>query len=130
LAIPGGRAEHPRIRRDDALRLLEDGIPSRLGKLDLTRRVLAQRQRVLLGVDHFFDRPAKWQAYLGEPNGVKVRAQQRLVREIEARRTHAARHHVLAAAEEILVVAVERAAVGEHKTRLPLPARAAASLGV
>jgi hypothetical protein len=59
-----------------------------------------------------------------------MRPHQRLVGDVEARRTHTAGHHVGATLEEILVVTVDRAAIGEHQSRLSLPSGATAALRV
>src|SRR6266571_2084759 len=59
-----------------------------------------------------------------------MRAQQRLIGEIEAGRTYAARDHILAPFEEVLIVAVQCPAVREDQTRLALTPSSAAALHV
>ena len=59
-----------------------------------------------------------------------MRPHERLVGQVETRWPHAAGDHVRAAVEEVLVVAVERAAISEDQAGLALAPSAAAALGV
>ena len=99
-------------------------MPCRLGKLNCPGGLGFERQIVQLGVDHLLDGLPKRQTHLGKPDGMHMGPQQGFVGQVEAWRPDAARNHVLAAVEEVLVVAIQCAAVREHQPRLPLrPAR-------
>jgi len=115
---------------EDLAHLLAELVPRRCSELELAGGIDAQGEVVLIGVDDLLDGLTQGEAHAGEPDGVDVGSQQGFVAEVEAGRAHAARDNFFPAAEEVLVVAVERAAIGEDEARLSLTSGPAAALGV
>ncbi len=81
-------------------------------------------------VDDLRDRGAELHVGLCQPDALEVGADQVFVGQIQPRRGHLSRHHVLGAAEVVLVVAVARRAVRGHQRGLTGTARPARALRV
>ena len=103
-------------------------MPCRFRKLNCPGGLGSKRQVFQLGVNHLLDGLPKRQTHLGKPDGMHMGPQQGFVGQIEAWRPDTARNHVLPPVEEVLVVAIQSAAVREHQPGLPLrpPGRYAA----
>lgn len=127
---PACRIAQSVVGGQDLADLLAELVAGGGAELDLVGWVGAQGEVVQLGVDDLLDGLAEEEVDVGEPDGVDVGAQKGLVGEVEARGAPAACDHVLTVAEEVLVVAVDGAAVGEDEAGLPLAASPATPLGV
>jgi len=110
--------------------LLKQGMPCRIAEDDLRRGILAQWQAIRFGTDNLLDGLAERKAHLPQPSRMQVRPHQRLIRQIEPWRTHAAGDHLIPVPEVPLVMAVDGTAIGEDQTRLALAARSAAPLDI
>ncbi len=86
--------------------------------------------RVVGDVDDVRDRPAELHPGLRQPDALQMGADQVLVGQVQTRRGHLSGHHVLGAAEVVLVVAVARGAVRGHECGLAGTARPARALRV
>jgi len=131
LAEPTGIGERRKIELQDAPGALAHLILPCFGKLNGGFRLRFHGQQLLVvGIDDLLDAFTQRQPHLGEPNRVKMRPHQRLVGDFESGRSHTARHHVGAALEKILVVAVYGTTVGEYQPRLSLASGATTALRI
>ena len=94
------------------------------GREDLERRLVPGK------VENVPHRLPQVQPRRAQPDGVEVRADQFLVRQVQTRGRDLAPDHPLGAAEEVLVMGAAGGAVGEHERRLAAPTRAAGPLRV
>ena len=99
-------------------------------EVGLDRREHLRVVQCVVEVEHVGHRLAEIEPALGEPHGMHVRPEQVLVREFESGCLDLAGDHQLGLAEEVLIVAAARRAVGEHERRLAAPTGAARPLGV
>ena len=108
VAEPAGVDASSRHRSQNAAHALAHLVAGCFGQLDRRQRHWRAAGVVLASVSMTcsMDWPSGSRTWASH-TACKMRPHERLVGNVQARRTHAARHHVLAAMEEILVVAVE-----------------------
>ena len=88
------------------------------------RKSRAKRKLISRGVNHLFDGLSKRKTDMRQLQRMNMRPEQRLASEVEAQRTLAAGHRVGLALEEVLIVIIRCAAVGEVRPGCPCrPAR-------
>ena len=101
------------------------------GGSDLLGDLVVQGQRVrLFPVEHVTHGGAEQDAGFREPDGLKVAADQVLVREINVRGIDGASHHARRVGEEVLVMRRLRGAVGDDQRGLAAAPGPPAALGV